>query len=777
MLKLRTVFPFGLNDRVDEYQREEKNCVARKFPSLKRNFERLSRGNFRQSPRGPSHEIFFRDFNQKLKTSIKDSMNFARMSLSSMKKSELKRVASLLTDQFSIQDKDFKYSQWYTACIDIIESRLFKETQSKKKKGPPSNPCRILFDNKAVEIINPARIFKSLKVVEAVPSVAKTFQIPTIIYSLKEPVGSKIFNFNKFSSSLDVKSFLKDSSILPCSCSDSEFRDPHHKHIITGDLNIVDNIKLRKLFSRGPKYREAKQLDFAAARGEISKGIDDCIENYCQRHHLDKVVLKAWRTEVLKAVDDRIREVLPTIKCDPVSEVLKDPECHKALLDLQNRFVICPIDKATGNISLICKRFYAEVLVQELGLKNTRSETYQSIRRQGKTIIQGHKRDLKSKFGIAIPEFNEKLPNIYWLPKLHKKPLKFRFIIAAPSCSVKPLSKAITSVFKMFYNQIERYNMKCCYYSSVKTFWVIQNNQDVLNSLKKLNKRGKASCISTFDFSTLYTKIPHDKLLFVLNELTDVCFNGGNRELISVTKSGARWVTKPSSHGITFTKSTLKEAIKYLMENCFFTLGDRIFRQTIGIPMGSDPAPFMANLFLYYYESNYVKKVKKKDIFIARKFRHTYRFIDDLLAVNDDGEFEKCFKDIYPEELELKKEHGGENVAFLDLSISMKGRLFQTSLYDKRDNFPFSIVRMPFKSSNIPSKIFYSTIGAEILRIGRASSTTENFTRSAKLVLKRMLHQGADPKFMTKVLKRAYGRHEALQKFNTNAVEFVKSLQ
>ena len=101
---------------------------------------------------------------------------------------------------------------------------------------------------------------------------------------------SKIFNFNKFSSSLDVRSYLKDSTILPCSCENSEFKDLHHNHIITGDLNIVENAKLRKLLSRGPKYREPKQLDFISAKSEIVKGIDNCIENYCDRHHLDKVM-------------------------------------------------------------------------------------------------------------------------------------------------------------------------------------------------------------------------------------------------------------------------------------------------------------------------------------------------------------------------------------------------------------------------------------------------------------------------------------------------------
>ena len=320
----------------------------------------------------------------------------------------------------------------------------------------------IVFDNKAIEMINLPRIFKSQSVVEAIPSVAKTFETPTIVYKLKDPVGSRIFNFNKFSSSLDVKSFLKDKTILPCKCENSEFKDPHHQHIITGDLKIIENSKLRKLFSRGPKYRETRQLDFASAKNEIAKGVDDCIKKYCDKSKLDKVVLDAWKIEVLKSVEDRITAVVPNLKVDHVSEILEDRECRKYLADLQKQFVIAPIDKATGNISLICRRFYAEVLVKELGLKGEKSSTYQSVRKKEQSIIRTHTNELKNKFGIETSTVNERLPNIYWLPKLHKNPLKFRFIIAAPECSVKPLSKAITSVFRLFYNQIENYNMKCC---------------------------------------------------------------------------------------------------------------------------------------------------------------------------------------------------------------------------------------------------------------------------------------------------------------------------
>ena len=777
MLQLRTVFPYGLNDRIDEYQLGRRDCIGKKFPSLKRNFERSSRGRFHNSPHGPNHESFLNQFDLKLETSLKDALNFARLSLSSMKSSELKKLATVITDRFSNQQREFPFSQWYSVCLDMIDSRIMKDKPVKKKKVAPDNPCHILFDNKAIDIINLARILKSSKVTQTIPSCVKNFQKPTIIFNLKEPVGSKIFNFNKFSSSFDVKSFVKDPNTLPCSCANSSFKDPHHKHIVTGDLRIVENEKLRKLLSRGPKYRESKQLDFVSARKEIVLGIENCIKNYCDKYRMNISVLNGWRVEVLKAVDDRILEISSKLKVDYVEETLKDSECRQYLSDLHSRYVIAPIDKATGNVSLICKRFYAEVLIKELGIAGVDSETYELTRKKYSTVIKKNKVDLKNKFNIDVSEVNETLPNIYWLPKLHKNPLKFRFIIAAPKCSLKPLSKAVTSVFRLFFNQTQRYHRKCSIYSSVKTFWVIQDNKEVLDSLEKLNKRGKAQCMTTFDFSTLYTKIPHDKLISVLNEITDTCFKGGDRELISVTNSGARWVTKPSAIGITFTKASFKDAIKYLMSNCFFTLGDVLFRQVIGIPMGSDPAPFMANLFLYYYESKYVKEVKKKDLFTARKFRNTFRFIDDLLAINDDGEFQRSFKDIYPPELELKKEHGGDSVSFLDIKISISGRSFETSLFDKRDSFPFSIVRMPYKCSNMPSKIFYSTIGAEILRIGRISSSSELFVSSAKPLVQRMLRQGANFKMISRTLKRIYGRHQELKKLAINATEFVRLLQ
>ena len=80
------------------------------------------------------------------------------------------------------------------------------------------------------------------------------------------------------------------------------------------------------------------------------------------------------------------------------------------------------------------------------------------------------------------------------------------------------------------------------------------------------------------------------------------------------------------------------------------------------------------------------------------------------LSRKDSGDFGKSFREIYPPELELKVENQGNHATFLDLDITIVDGLFVYKLFDKRDAFPFSIVRMPNIKSNIPAYIFYGTV-------------------------------------------------------------------
>jgi hypothetical protein len=134
--------------------------------------------------------------------------------------------------------------------------------------------------------------------------------------------------------------------------------------------------------------------------------------------------------------------------------------------------------------------------------------------------------------------------------------------------------------------------------------------------------------------------------------------------------------------------------LEFLIDNIFVIFGGRVFQQTVGIPMGTNCAPLLADLFLYSYEADFIQgllKINKKKL--ARSFNFTFRYTDDVLSLNN-SRFGDFVYRIYPIELEIKDTTDTDRFAsYLDLylEIDSEGRL-RTILYDKRDNFNFPIV-------------------------------------------------------------------------------------
>ena len=179
--------------------------------------------------------------------------------------------------------------------------------------------------------------------------------------------------------------------------------------------------------------------------------------------------------------------------------------------------------------------------------------------------------------------------------------------------------------------------------------------------------------------------------------------------------------------------------------------------QIIGIAMGSHPAPFFANEFLYFHESTWMKELKKNHLIKARKICNIFRFIDDLNAISDGVEFESIYCYIYPEELGLgKKNTKRHEASFLGLDIKIRDEKFQVSLYVKRDSFPFSVVRMPDKSSCIQSSIVFSAIGAESFRITRASNNPDSFFTAIKPLISLISRQGVSNRKIKRVILKFF---------------------
>ena len=89
---------------------------------------------------------------------------------------------------------------------------------------------------------------------------------------------------------------------------------------------------------------------------------------------------------------------------------------------------------------------------------------------------------------------------------------------------------------------------------------------------------------------------------------------------------------------------------------------------------------------------------------MTRSFNFTFRYIDDVLSLNNPS-FIEHLDQIYPSELEIKETTDSKKSAsYLDLflEIDQEGKLV-SKIYDKRDDFNFPIVNFPYLCGNIPA--------------------------------------------------------------------------
>ena len=112
---------------------------------------------------------------------------------------------------------------------------------------------------------------------------------------------------------------------------------------------------------------------------------------------------------------------------------------------------------------------------------------------------------------VSVPDhcLSFYFPTMYWLPKLHKKKTyKARFIANSSYCTTTELSKLLTSCLTAVKNHVIRYCEKVYERSGKNLFWSIKSSDEVLNKLK--SREFRATSLSTYDFSTLYTTLPYN---------------------------------------------------------------------------------------------------------------------------------------------------------------------------------------------------------------------------------------------------------------------------
>ena len=167
-----------------------------------------------------------------------------------------------------------------------------------------------------------------------------------------------------------------------------------------------------------------------------------------------------------------------------------------------------------------------------------------------------------------------------------------------------------------------------------------------------------------------------------------------------------------------------------------------VFKQILGIPMGGNASPFIADLYLSWCEYCYVTKLTKTDYNLAKRLSYNCRYLDDICTVNL-KDFDTISKDIYDNTLILEGStcsYKRDN--FLDLYIRVIDGKFVTGVYHKVDDFNFEVISYPFPDSNIHSSLGYSTFYSQLIRFHRLCNNKSDFLFRAKLICQKLINRG-----------------------------------
>ena len=80
----------------------------------------------------------------------------------------------------------------------------------------------------------------------------------------------------------------------------------------------------------------------------------------------------------------------------------------------------------------------------------------------------------------------------------------------------------------------------------------------------------------------------------------------------------------------------MTDALIYHLDNIYIRFGSKLYRQNVGIPMGTNCTPLVADLFLFCYERDFMKYLtKEKQYDLINAFNSTARYLDDLLNIDN----------------------------------------------------------------------------------------------------------------------------------------------
>ena len=659
--------------------------------------------------------------------------------------------------------------------IIIIKSFYFNKISNKHGFNvDKSNFILVEFLSKEIDKVKLHSLFSNKQLLSKIPDCISTnFKKPMFMYKLNRPLCTIVYNYNRFLKSLDLN---KLQEIHNSSCHCEEYPNFIYKpvnHVITGDMNIIQDPKLRNVLKMGPKIRANGSFNKKKIYDSLCKSFDDYISRVSTKNDFPVSHFTSWRKSVFRILRFQVFNLRKNINnISSFDFSFQDVRNHPELRKLQQHFIICSIDKASSNYSLVCKKHYTSILVNELGFNPSTlvplgNDTYQPVTNASQDIVTEHVSVLSNLFEINVSDSNKKIPLLFAIPKMHKVPYKFRFISGARACSTKQISVLLNNALLVIRNKLKADCFKACSETPFNYFLSINSTNEFLTKLKCLPEVWHAR---VYDFSTLYTKLNLESVKTNLFQLFDDIFNAYTRKFLCVpyNKGSGFFSHKPYNSFYTFNKSLIKEAVNFVLFQTFTIFAGQCFKQIKGVPMGGNCSPLLADLFLCVCEIDFLKAQKEKGNFnIYKILSKASRYIDDIV-VYDFKYFHNYIHDIYPTDLQVDR--SGDDpycVDYLDVNLLFSNGKVQTSVFHKVELFNFNVTTLTFPENCAPISLGYNVFAGQVLRYGRICSNLNMFVLRVKKTVNLLSSRGYVCNELTVYFLRILHKHNyILQKFD-----------
>ena len=633
-----------------------------------------------------------------------------------------------------------------------------------------SGYIRLLYCSRALEWINIRQIFHQVLCLFHLSHLSHILDNVTFAWSYHESLTATLYKpaavFKKFA----FVNLLDESKQCVCTQTKRLLRfcdpdtlgevstfSPTGVHVRTTDLRIVQHRQLRHALSQGLNHILLRPTEIAQTLRTILSAFDQMI-TILGLDLTDSLIMEARRyTQVT---------CLNTLKTAARSNKFGFRFSGPYLLDilavknelhwlLQNLYC-SGLDKASNNACFMCIKHIRLMALQRLMCNDFLPCKVGQVWQLPTAILDQVTVDLRDILPEFLPPY-QALPYLMATFKQHKG--KYKWLTNAFQTVFSNIALLLTITSKVILDTLKTWaclkNQSYKNFLQVDTsiFWIVDSVIDTA-----LNLPTKINDIFVADICRCYETIPlhgQDNIMTAIQFLTGLAYkqaaSAHPRAITSIwvritsdgSPASAKWATHQPQYGswVQLSQNRLIKLHTWLLSNCFIILGDRVWKQCTGIPMGFSCSPIWCNLYLASYEIQFIQRLARLGrVDLLSKFKHAFRYIDDLCFINvqNPRDFLSPTQPrtqenpywIYPlNVLEIKEEttsfsleNPGKGICahFMNMELQVNEAnpsLFSFKKFDKRRSLPFAYTQYIKFHSNRTVHQAYNIVVSQLLPI------------------------------------------------------------